>query len=230
MKSNLKLSVLAMLLAATAMAAAGMRTWHFKSGATMEAEIVAFPTPETVEVKRSDGKVFTVSDVFLAEADRAYLGTERAKQWKQVSIDKVLGTESAGRYKKCMVSGQDVTGQILVAKLPAEVETVLNNRQEQEGQITNLNSRIQNDTSAAKDASAPAAKRGSRAYRNTNKAQAGLATQDEAATKASLVKLKADHAEYLKNTKATTTVLMKKTGVVYDGLPVWECQVSQKRQ
>lgn len=235
MKRNPKISVLGVLLAAiavvaTSVAAAGMRTWNFSSGATMEAEIVGFPSPETVEVKRSDGKVYTLPTAYLSSADRAYLDAERAKQWKQVSVDKLLGAASAGRYKKCAVSGKDVGGEILVELLPSQAEAILNNRQQQEGQITNLNSRIQEDSSVARNANAAAASGGSRAYRNTNRAQAKLATQDEAAAKTSLNKLKADHAEYVKKTKAATTVLMKKTGLVYEGLPVWECQTSQKRQ
>ena len=57
--------MLAVLLAATAVAAtaaaaAEMRTWNLNSSATMEAEIVGFPSPETVEVNRSDGKVSTL--------------------------------------------------------------------------------------------------------------------------------------------------------------------------
>jgi hypothetical protein len=196
----------------------------------MEAEIVGFPSPETVEVKRSDGKVYTLPTAYLNNADRAYVDAERAKQWKQVSVDKLLGTASAGRYKKCAVSGKDVGGEILVALLPSQVEAILNNRQQQEAQITNLNTRIQGDSSVAQNANAAAASGGSRAYRNANRSEAKLATQDEAAAKTSLNKLKADHAEYVKKTKAATTVSMKKTGLVYDGLPVWECQTSQKRQ
>jgi hypothetical protein len=227
--------MLAVLLATTAVAAtsvtaAEMRTWNFNSGATMEAEIVAFPGPETVEVKRSDGKVYTLPTAYLSSADRAYLDAERAKQWKQVSVDKLLGTASAGRYKKCAVSGKDVGGEILVALLPSQVEAILNNRQQQEGQITDLNSRIQADSSVAQNANAAAATAGSRAYRNANRSQAKLATQDETAAKASLNKLKADLAEYVKKTKAATTVLMKKTGLVYEGLPVWECKTSQNHQ
>ena len=96
--------MLAGLLAATAVAAADMRTWNFKSGATIEAEIVAFPSPETVQVKRSDGKVYTLPAAYLADADRAYLDAERAKQWKEVSVDKVLGTVSAGRCTRSLRS------------------------------------------------------------------------------------------------------------------------------
>ena len=123
------------------------------------------------------------------------MDAERAKQWKQVSEDKLLGTVVAGRYKKCAVSGEDVGGEILVALLPSQVEAILNNRQQQEAQITNLNSRIQEDRSLARNVNAAAATGGSRAYRNANRSQAKLATQDEAAAKTSLNKLKADYAE-----------------------------------
>ena len=196
----------------------------------MEAELIAFPSQESVEVKRSDGKMYTLSAAYLVNADRAYLDAERAKQWKEVSVDKLLGTASAGRYKKCGVSGKDVGGEILVVMLPSQAEAVLNHRQQQEAQIADLTSQIQSDSSVAKDAGAAAATRGNRAYRNANKARAKQATQDETAVKASLEKLKADNAEYLKTTKAATTVLMKNTGLVYEHLPVWECQTSPKRQ
>ena len=230
MKANLKLSALAVLLAATAVGAAEMRTWNFKSGATIQAEIVAFPSPDTVEVKRADGKVYSLPVAYLKEADQAYLGAEREKQWKQVSVDKVLGAECAGRYKKCAVSGSGVGGVILVALLPSQVEAALSKRLQQEAQITNLNTRIQDDGSVARDGKAAATKRSNRAYRNANRAESKLAKQDEAEAETSLYKLKADYAEYVKKTKATTTVLMKNTGLVYAGLPVWECQQPQKRQ
>jgi len=229
-KRNPQLSVLAILVAATAFAAAEMRAWNLKSGATIEAEIVAFPSPDTVLVKRSDGGMATLPTAYLTDADRAYLEAERAKQWKEVSIDKVLGTVSAGRYTKCAVSGKDVGREILVAKLPSQVEAILNNRQQQETQITNLNSRIQSDSHVARNANAAAASGGNRVYRNANRAQAKLATQDEAQAKTSLNKLKSDHVEYVTKTKAATTVLMRNTGLLYEGRPVWECQASQKRQ
>ena len=227
-KRNSRLIALAGLLAATIMASAEMRIWTFKSGATMEAEIVAFPSPDVVKVKRSDGKVYTLPSAYLAAADRAYLETERAKQWKEVSVNKLLGT--VGPYRKCSVSGKDVGGDILIARLPAEAAAVLNNRQEQEAQIADVTSQIQNDSSVVRDAHAAATIQGSRGYRRANRTQAKLATQDEASAKISLEKLKNDYAEYVKKTKATTTLLMKNTGLVSSGLPVWGCQVSPKRQ
>ena len=230
MKRNARFGALAVLLAATTIAIAEMRTWNFKSGATIEAEIVAFPTPDTVKVKCSDGKAYVLPAAYLASADRVYLAAERAKQWKEVSVDKLLGTAAAGRYKKCAVSGKDAGGNILIALLPASVEAVLNNRKQQEDQIADLSSQIQDDSSAARDAKTAAAQHGSRAYHNANRAQAKLATQDAAVTKASLDKLNADYADYVKKTKAATTVLMKNTGLVCEGLPVWECQTAQNRQ
>jgi hypothetical protein len=218
---------LAVLLTLTACATAEMRTWIFSSGATMEAELVGFPNPESVTVKRSDGKTFTVPTTYLASADRAYLDAERAKQWKEVSVNKLLGTV-ASRYKKCAVSGSGVASPILVAMLPARAEAVLNNRQQQEAQIADLDSQIQEDSTTSLNANT-AAKHGNRAYRNANKVQAKLANADAAAAKTSLAKLKADYAEYVKKTKAATTVLMKNTGLRCEGLPVWECQASQKR-
>ena len=227
-KRNPRLIALAVLLAATAMASAEMRTWTLKSGATMEAEIVAFPSPDAVKVKRSDGKAYTLPSAYLAAADRAYLETERAKQWKEVSVNKLLGT--VGPYRKCSVSGKDVGGDILIARLPVPVEAVLKNRQAQEAQIADVTSQIQNDSSVARDANAAATIQGSRGYRRANRTQAKLATQDEASAKINLEKLKTDYAEYVKKTKAFTTLLMKNTGLISAGLPVWECQVSPKRQ
>jgi hypothetical protein len=218
---------LAVLLAASAGAAAEMRTWNLNSGSTMEAEIVAFPDQESVTVKRSDGKVFTLPGAYLVPADRAYLNAERAKQWKKVSVDKVLGTV-ASRYKKCEVNGSGVPGLILVAMLPARAEAVMNNRQQQETQIADLDGRIQEDSTASHSANT-VAKYGNRAYRRANKLQASLASQDAAQAKISLAKLKADYAVYVKKTKADTTVLMKNTGMSYEGIPIWECQSSQKR-
>lgn len=214
--------VLAVLLAATVCAAAEMRTWNLNSGSTMEAEIVGFPNPESVTVKRSDGKLFILPVAYLTSADRAYLDAERAKQWKEVSVDKVLGTV-ASRYKKCAVSGSGVGGEILVAMLPARAEALLNNRQQQEAQIADLDSQIQNDSTASHDANA-AAKHGTRAYRRANKLQASLANKDAAQAKISLAKLKADYADYVKKTKVDTALLMKNIGLRCEGLSVWECQ------
>jgi hypothetical protein len=228
MKKTVRLGALAMFMVAAGVAAE-MRTLHLESGATLEAEIVAFPTADTVQVKKRDGKMATLPIAYLVHADRDYVEVERAHQWKEVSIDKLLGTASAGRYKKCAVSGKYVGHEILAEMLPAKVETILKNRQQQETQITNLNNRIKDDSTVAHNANASAASGANRAYRNANRVEARLATRDETEAKTALNKLKADYAEYVKKTKADTTVRMRNTGLVYEGLPVWECQVSQKR-
>src|ERR1017187_4506848 len=144
-----------------------------------------------------------------------------------------LGEQTA-RYSGAL---QEVFGQwerrggdILIARLPVQAEAVLKNRQAQEAQIADVTSQIQDDSSVARDANAAATIQSSRGYRRANRAQARLATQDEASAKISLEKLKTDYAEYVKKTKAITTLLMKNTGLVSARLPVWECQVSPKRQ
>jgi hypothetical protein len=228
-KANPKLNALIVVLAATVAAAGELPTWHLKSGSSVEAEIVAFPGPDTVEVKRSDGKVYTMPCAYLEEADLAYLAAERAKQWKEVSIDKLLDPAPTGRYWKCAVTGKSVPTTIMVALLPRQVEAVLKSRQQQDAQITNLNTRIQNDSKLARDANAAAARSG-RAYRKADKAEAKLASSDETATKANLTKLKADYAANLKKTKTVTPLKMKNTGMKCEGLPVWECQVARTQQ
>ncbi len=216
---------LALLAAGSALAE--MRTWNLKSGATVEAEIVAFPSMKTVTVKRADGKVYTLQDAYLTDEDRDFLATERAKQWKEVSVDKLLGSISAGHYKKCFVSGKDVSGQILVTLLPAQVEPVLNKRQEQEAQVAALNNRIQNDESIAHKAGS-STQGGKRNGRTSTKPNGKAATQDEDSAKGELAKLKAEQEDFLKKTKASTTLMMRNTGTMYEGFPVWECQPPQK--
>src|SRR5262245_42832886 len=119
---------LTMLLFGTIDATAEMRTWNLKSGSTIEAEIVAFPDGQSVKVKRADGKVYTLPDAYLSDDDRTILDAERAKQWKEVSVDKILASVSGGRYKKCSVTGKEVGGQILLTMLPAQVEPILKKR------------------------------------------------------------------------------------------------------
>ncbi len=214
---------LVLFFAATGIATAEMRTWNLKSGATLEAEIVSFPTPKTVQIKRSDGKVYTLQESYLSDDDQAYLEGERQKQWKEVSVDKILATVSGGRYKKCSVSGKEVPGQILVTMLPAQIEPILTKRQQQENQITALNDRIQSDDTTSHQS----ANGGSRAARNAAKTAAKTASQDETSSKTNLTKLKADYDDYVKKTKPTTTLMMKNTGVAYEGLQIWECQKAQ---
>ena len=216
---KMKLGVIGLLLAATALAVAEMRTWTLNSGATLEAEIVGFPDAATVKVKRSDGKIYSLPFAYLTNADRAYLAAEHAKQWKKVTVDKLLGTASAGYYKKCLVSGKDVNGEILIQLLAPQVDAVLNTRKHQADEIADLTNRPSNG--AAGDG---------RGHRHATRAQAQFAAQAARDAKTRLDKLKADYDANLKKTRGATTVLMKNTGSVYDGLAVWECKDPRKAQ
>ena len=216
---KIKLGAIGLLLAATAMACAEMRTWTLNSGTTMEAEIAGFPDAATVKVKRSDGKIYSLPFAYVNKADQAYLAAEHAKQWKKVSIDELLGSASAGYYKKCRVSGSDVNGTILVQLLASQVEAVLNARKRQADQIADLTSRLRNGAAG-----------GGAGHRHATRAQAQSAAQAARDAQIRLDKLKADYDKNLKKTKGATTVFMKNTGSVYDGLAVWECKDPRKAQ
>ena len=222
MTMKTRLGVMGLALAATALAVAETRTWTFNSGATIEAEIVGFPDATTVAVKRSDGMVYSVPFAYLTNLDRAYLAAQHAKQWKSVSDDKLLGTASAGFYKKCLVSGKDVNGEILIQLLPPAAESILNTRNQQAAKIADLASRLPSGGGGAAA--------GGQGHRRASRAQAKQAAQAAADARAALDKLRADNAEYLKKTKSTTTVLMKNTGLVYNKLAVWECKDPRKAQ
>jgi hypothetical protein len=227
---KIKLGAIGLLLAATVVAFAEMRTWTFNSGATLEAEIVGFPDEATVNVKRSDGKIYSLPFAYLTNADRAYLAAEHAKQWKKVSVDKLLGTVSAGYYKKCLVSGKDVNGEVLIQLLAPQVEAVLNTRKQQADEIADLTSRPRNGAGGGQGSAAAGGGRGPRHATRAQRAQAQFAAQAARDTKNRLAKLKADYDANLKKTKGATTVLMKNTGSVYDGLAVWECKDPRKAQ
>jgi cell division septum initiation protein DivIVA len=224
---KIKLGAIGLLLAATAMACAEMRTWTLNSGTTMEAEIVGFPDAATVKVKRSDGKIYSLPFAYVNKADQAYLAAEHAKQWKKVSIDELLGTASAGYYKKCRVSGSDVNGTILVQLVASQAEAVLNTRKQQADEIADLTSRLRNGAGGEQGSGAAG---GGRGHRHATRAQAQSAAQAARDAQIRLDKLKADYAQNLKKTKGATTVLMKATGSVYDGLAVWECEDPRKAQ
>ena len=138
-----ELSAMGLLLLATAFAAAEMRTWTFEqSGKSIQAELITF-AGEAVTLKGADGKTVSVPIAYLTESDRAYLAAERPKQWKQIEVVKLDATESARRYKKCTVRGTGVNGDIFIALLPPSVEAILNNRNQQALQITNLSNQIE---------------------------------------------------------------------------------------
>jgi hypothetical protein len=223
---NTGLRVVGLLLTATAVAGAEMRTWTFEeSGKTVQGEVVGF-AGDAVTLKRADGKTFSVPIAYLDPSDRAYLMAERAKQWKEVEVVKLEGEE--GRYKKCTVHGPGVNGEILVQRLPAAVEAVLNARNQQAAPILVLSNRINFDTQAAQQAKAsvPAGAslhgRYGQAVR-VERAEVKLANQDLKSARTNLAQLQKSYDDSVKKTKDQTTVKMKNTGVIYKNLAVWEC-------
>ena len=138
-----ELSVIGLLLAATVVASAEMRTWTFeKSGSTMQAEVVIF-SGGSVILKRPDGQQVTVPIAYLIETNRVYLADERTKQWKEVEVVKIEGALTAsGAEKICTVRGAEVNGKILIRLLPASVVTVLNNRDAAAAQIARVSEAI----------------------------------------------------------------------------------------
>jgi hypothetical protein len=233
MKTELRM--IGLLLAATSVAMAGMQTWTFeKSGTTMKAEVVGF-AGNTVTMKRADGKTFSVPIAYLTESNRVELATQKEKQWKEVEIVKLEGLKSAGRYKKCTVRGMGVNGEVLIQLLPASVEAVLNNQNQQAAQIADLSDRIENRDRAVQraDAVTPVYAGGDASYVDAvmaQRSQVNLAIVDVKQAKEDLVNLQEALTEYIDKTKTARTVKMKNTGFVYRGVPVWECADPRKPQ
>jgi hypothetical protein len=89
--------IIGLLLTATAVAGAEMRTWTFsESGKTVQGEVLGF-TGDAVTLKRVDAKTFSVPIAYLTETDRVFLVAARAQQWKEFEVLKLEGEESAGR-------------------------------------------------------------------------------------------------------------------------------------
>jgi hypothetical protein len=225
--------VIALLLILTRVAVADMRTWTFEqSGNTLRAEVAGF-SGDTVSLKREDGKTVSVRISYLSEGDRAYLKTERAKQWKQVELISLNGTSSGGPYKRCTASGSGIKGEVLLRNLPPSVEAVLNKRSEQTTQISNLTARVEADKQALEQAkaSSPSKASGNRSVRRVNAAQRAPLTKASGDLKLSEMQLREAQKSYeeaLKKTKDQTTVKMRNTGLVYERLPVWECSDPRK--
>lgn len=228
-----KTGVIGLLLMVAVAGVAEMRTWTFeKSGKTIEGEVVGF-SGDAVNLKRPDGKTFSVPIAYLTATNRTVLSAERAKKWKEVEVVNLEGTASGGRYKRCAVQGADVKGDILIDLLPSSVETILNNRNQQAARISELKSWIEDTTQTLGAASS--------SVNNTNLARTydAYATlfygQDPARVRldearASLTKLQAAYDDYVNETKAARTLKMKNTALVYQGLPVWECLDPRKKQ
>ncbi len=131
--------------------------------------------------------------------------------------------------------GTGVNGDIFIALLPPSVEAILNNRNQQALQITNLSNQIEDRNHAVQQAKAavPSATYGNRAYRNTvaaERVQVNVAANDVKYARTNLAKLQQSYNDYIKKTKDQATVKMRNTGVTYKGLPVWECFDPRKPQ
>ena len=231
MKTGLR--IIGLLLVAAAIGAAEMRTWTFeKSGKTIRGEVVSF-AGDTVTMKLSDGKAFSVPIAYLTESNRVDLVAERAKQWKEVEVVKLEGDMWEGRYKRCTVQGKEVSGEILIQLLPASVEAVLNNRKEQAAQIANLSDQIKNWGRELKRADALAPVEGDPGYVGVGveeRQRVNLAKIDLDEAKADLARRQAAYADYIEKTRSATIVKIRNTSSVYQGLPVWECPDPRKPQ
>jgi hypothetical protein len=220
--------VIGLLFLVTNVAVAEMRTWTFEqSGTTMRGEVVGF-TGDAVTLKHDDGKIVSVRISYLNESDRTYLAAERAKQWKEVEVVRLDGTASPAQYKKCSVRGGGVQGEILIGHLSPAVEAILNKRNQQATQISNLTAQIDSQQSTLQEANAaiPSNAAGNRAYRRAvaaERAQANQESKDLKTSQANLAKLQKAYDDSVKKTKNEPMVKMRNTGVVYQRLPVWEC-------
>jgi len=232
MKTGLR--IIALLLVAAAIAAADMRTWTFQtSGKTMQAEVVGF-AGDTVTLKCPDGKIFSVRIAYLTESNRVALVAERAKQWKTVKVVKIeRALSSDNKELRCVVQGQEVNGEILIQRLPASVETVLNNRDQQAAEIADLRSWIESkekelrQTQAAVNDVSMAILSNLHAPTYFVRETARLSLDD---ARADLAKLQMALAEYIEQTETTLFVKIRNTSLVYQGLPVWECPDPRKSQ
>ena len=225
---RIELRVTGFLLAATALAAAEMRTWTFqKSGKTIEGEVVGF-AGKAVTLKGVDGKTVSVPISYLAGSDRAYLEAERGKQWKEVEVAKLDNARSTGSYWKCTVHGEGVNGQVFVERLPRSVEVILQARLKQAAPITELSEQIEIQKRAIQEAKAaiPTKTPRNSAYRRAAAEQRGqlnVETSNLHGLEANRDKLQKAYDDSVQKTRKQTFVRMRNTGVVYKGLPVWEC-------
>ena len=224
---SIGLRLIGLLLVAAGTARAEVRTWTFEqSGTTLRAQVAGF-TGDAVELRREDGKTVSVRIAYLTQSDRAYLTAERARQTKDaefVSLDEF----APAPYKKCSVRG-GVSGDILVRALPSAVEAILNARSQRTLQISNLTAQVESQKQAAQEAKAAASKatangkRVPRRVMTAERANADIAAGDLETSRLKLAKLQKDYQASVDQAKAQMTVKMRNTGIVYKGLPVWEC-------
>jgi hypothetical protein len=116
-----------------------------------------------------------------------------------------------------------------VQALPPAVEAILNARSQQMLQISNLTAQVESQKQASQEAKAEASKatvKGKRVPRRVmtaERANADIAAGDLETSRLKLAKLQKDYQASVDKTKAQMTAKMRNTGIVYKGLPVWEC-------
>jgi hypothetical protein len=196
------------VLLAAAIAAARKRTFTLASGATLQAEVVAFSADAATMKRSSDGNVYSLPLSYLVPSDRVELAAEWAESWQLVEVTRLEGAAAAGRYKRCRVRGKDANGDVLIELLPRSVEAILNNRNAKAAEMADLARWINNRIDVLNGKDAP----------------------DLLEAKKRIAEYKAALADYLGKTKAASAVKMRNTDFVYDGLPVWECLDPRKSQ
>ena len=209
------------------------RTLVLKSGATIQGQVIGIGAEAVTIKKNSDGKTYTLPVAYLSDSNRFELALEKAREWQPIEVIRLEGSASAGRYKRCLVHGTNVSEVILIQSLPAIVENILNSRNQQASQIAALSDRVENREWAVQraDAVTPTTATGDPDYVNwimAQRARVNLAIVDLNQAKANLAKLQEGYAQYLDSSRADTIVPMKNTGLVYQGLQVWECQDPRK--
>jgi hypothetical protein len=159
------------------------------------------------------------------------IGQAPAESNRASGLDAAL----AGRYKKCTVHGQGVSGEILIQLLPPAVEAILNTRNQQAAPIAALSQQIKNENQAVQQAKAsiPTGTSGYGPYRQAvrvERAQANMAAKDLKSARTNLANLQKYYDDYVEKTKSQTMVKMRNTGVLYKSLAIWECFDPRKPQ
>ncbi len=228
-----RLGVVGLLLAATEVAFAEMRTWTFRQAdKTLEGEIIGF-TGKAVTLREPSGRIVSVPLANFSSSDRSYLAAERGKQWKEVEVAKLDIAGSGGRYKKCTVHGAEVSGEIFVAGLPRAVEAVLQERIKQAAPMVELSKQVESQRRDLQEAKAAAKAPRNRAYRREAAAERrdiNVETSNLNALEARLAELQKAYDESVRKTKDKTMVKMRTTGLRYKELPIWECFDPRKPQ
>lgn len=229
------LRVIGLVFAATAVAGAETRTWTFeKSGKTVEADVAGF-TDNAVTLKEAGGKTVSVPIAYLSKGDQVYLAAEQAKQWKEVEVVKLDASTSLNRYRKCTVRGTGADGETYIERLPASVQSVLEDRNRQAAPIAALTRQIDDQKRAVQEDKAALPPKGplNRAQRRVAAAQRGqvnVETSDLNGLEVELAQLQKAYDESVEKTKSQTIVRMRNTGTVYKTLPLWQCFDPQKPQ